>query len=105
MPVRGIKIKIERYYMTIDLFNKKIELKYSLRSLMMYENIQGNSNLPTTITDTLTFLYCIVISSTKDYSITFDQFIDEIDNKPEVVNEMVEWLKDVNTVSQTIKKN
>lgn len=91
--------------MTIKINEKEIELKFSIRALMMYENITGNSFNPTNFTDILTFFYCVVISSTKDYSLTFDAFIDYIDVHPELIQDLTDWMKGINTTNDVIKKN
>ena len=91
--------------MKININEKDITLKYSLRAMMMYENITNHSFAPTTMTDVVTFLYCIVITSTEDYSYTFDDFIDALDKHPEMLNEFTEWLNTVIAVQNNVKKN
>lgn len=91
--------------MDILFKNKKIELKHTMRSMMMYENITGTSKMPNNMTDILTLYYCIVIASCKDYSITFDDFIDECDEHPEIIDTITKWMTNSNTVTESIKKN
>lgn len=91
--------------MTININNKEIELKYSIRALMMYENITGNSFNPSNITDMLTFFYCIIISSSKDYSYSFDNFIDDLDKDPSMLESMTKWMQGNNNTHDTLKKN
>ena len=82
--------------MTITIRQKQVELRYSMRSLFMYENITGQSFNPKTLQDFCTFFYCVVCSSNKDLDLTFDDFIDEvIDPNPQVMNEFAEWLNSV----------
>lgn len=81
--------------MKITIKDKEIELKQSLRALIMYENITDKSFEPKSFQDILTFLYCIVLTSSKDYSlITFDEFIDYIDDNHQVLSDMTKWLND-----------
>lgn len=91
--------------MKITLNNKEIELKYSFRSMMMYENITGKSLEPKGLTDILTFFYCVVLASSKDYSLEFDKFIDWVDENPNSINEFGAWLSSVITVNNSLKKN
>ena len=78
---------------TIKIKDKEIELKQTLRALIMYENITDKAFEPKTFQDILTFLYCIVLTSSKDYSlITFDEFIDFIDENHQVLEDMIKWL-------------
>lgn len=83
---------------------KEIELKYSIRSLMMYENMTSHNFNPTTITDIITYMYCIVLASSKDETITFDEFIDCIDENPDVIEDFNTWLQTVVTTTNSVKK-
>lgn len=85
--------------------NREVELKYSIRAMMMYENITGNSFNPQNLTDILTFFYCIVVSSMKDYSYSFEQFIDELDNEPSKLEELTKWMNNNISNQNTFKKN
>ncbi len=86
--------------MTITIRQKQVELRYSMRSLFMYENITGASFNPKSLQDFCTFFYCVLVSSNKDLDLTFDDFIDEvIDPNPQVMNEFAEWL------GKTMQKN
>ena len=91
--------------MQITLNKKKITLKYTLRAMMMYENMTQKSFSPNTITDVITFMYCVVIASSKDYSITFDQFIDYIDEHPETMTKFADWIQDTSNVQADLAKN
>ncbi len=64
--------------MTITINDKDIELKYTLRSMMMYENITGKTFAPEGVSDILTFFYCVVVASAKNYELKFDDFLDVI---------------------------
>ena len=85
--------------------NREVELKYSIRAMMMYENITGESFNPKNLTDILTFFYCIVVSSMKDYSYSFENFIDELDNEPSKLEELTKWMNDKISNQNTFKKN
>lgn len=91
--------------MKIELNNKEIELKYSMRALMMFENVTGASLSTHGLTDVMTFFYCVVLSSSKDYTITFDDFIDYIDANPSKIVEFSDWLKKIAKSNGVIKKN
>lgn len=91
--------------MKIVIKDKEIELKYSFRSLMMYENITGHTLNQANLTDVITFIYCVILSSSKDYSITFDDVIDYIDENPSLIGEFGEWLNKTIEVNDALKKN
>ena len=85
--------------MKVRIKEQEVELRYSMRSLFMYEKIVGQFN-PKTIEEFATFFYCVLCSSNKDLVLTFDEFIDEvIDPQPELLNQFAEWL------SKTMQKN
>jgi len=52
--------------MKINIKGKEVELKYSLRALMMYENIENKTFQPTSLQNIMTFFYVIVVASSKD---------------------------------------
>ncbi len=85
--------------------NKEVELKYSIRAMMMYENITNSSFNPKNLTDILTFFYCVVVSSMKDYDYSFEQFIDELDNEPSKLEELTNWMNGNINNQNTFKKN
>lgn len=90
--------------MTITIKGREIELKYSIRALLIFENITGESFKGDTLEQMVTLFYSIVLSSTKDFTINFDEFLDEIDNNPELLKQYTEWLLDMNKVQDLIKK-
>lgn len=90
--------------MIITINKKKITLKYTVRSLMMYENMTQKSFAPSTLTDVITFMYCVVLASTKDYSLKFDEFINYLDEHPDTVNKFAEWLQDEGNVNTDLSK-
>ena len=79
--------------MKVKIKEQEITLKYSLRSLFLYERKTGQSFNPKGLRDFAMFFYCVVCSSNKDLDLTFDDFIDEVlDPQPELMSEFAEWL-------------
>ncbi len=91
--------------MKVTINDKEIELKYTLRSMLMYENITDKTFNPSTMSDVITFMYCIVVASSKDYSLKFDDFIDWLDENPNIINEFGEWIQTVVQNNNVFKKN
>ena len=82
--------------MKINIKGKEVELHYSFRALMIYEEILGESfTEPKSFKEIMIFFYSIVLASTKEKDILFDDFVDWLDSSPEVFKEFVEWLKQV----------
>lgn len=69
--------------MEISINNKQVTLKYSLRAMMMYENIAEGNLTPSSLTDVIVFFYCVVLSSSMDYSLELEKFIDWLDENPD----------------------
>ena len=78
--------------MIVKINDKEITLRYSFRSLILYENIQKKSFSPETTTDVLIFMFCVNLSSEKDLEFNFNQFLDMIDENPSLVTEFALWL-------------
>ena len=71
---------------------QEVELRYSMRALFQYEKISGKSFNPKTLQDFCTFFYCVVCSSNKDLDLTFDGFVDYLDEDPSKMSDFAEWL-------------
>lgn len=91
--------------MTITIKNKEIVLKHTLRSMIMFENITEKSFNPEGLSDLITFFYCVVVASSKDYTITFDDFLDWCDETPDCVSQFSEWLMTTVAVNDKLKKD
>jgi DNA polymerase III delta subunit len=91
--------------MKINFNDKEFELKQSLRALIMYENVAEKEFNPKNFTDILIYLYCIVISSSKDYTMSFDSFLDYLDENPDKLNELTAWINSEFATNNIIKKN
>ena len=91
--------------MKITIKDKDIELKNTLRSMIMYENIAEKSFNPETVTDIITYMYCVVVASSNDYTLTFDEFINYIDENPTIFDEFGKWLTSITASNNAVKKN
>lgn len=78
--------------MKIKINDKEIELKYSFRSLIIYENIQNKTFAPESTTDVLIFFYSTILGADRDIQLSFDDFLDMIDENPNLVLEFSNWL-------------
>ena len=71
--------------MTFTINNIEVTLKQSFRSLVMYEQMAGHSFNPTTTFDILLYLYAHILGSSKEVKLSFDEFMDWIDDNPQIV--------------------
>ena len=81
--------------MEVTIKGNTYPLKYSFRALMIYENITQKNFNPQGLSDVITFFYSVVVASSRDNNLRFDDFIDWIDDNPSSLNEFSNWLNDV----------
>lgn len=91
--------------MKIKINDKEIELKQTIRSLLMYENIKGESYSPKNLNDILLYIYCVVVASSKDYSLEYDTFIDWVDDNPGELEKISQFIQQTQENQNNIKKN
>lgn len=90
--------------MQITINEKKITLKKSFRSLIAYESAMGKTFNPTTITESIMYFYCVIISSDSDIELSFDNFMDWLDNNPNSLKEFTQWLIEQNEIENKLTK-
>lgn len=90
--------------MTITINNRDIELKYSFRAMMIYEKIQGEAFNPKGVTETIIYMYSTIIASDMNANITFDDFINWLDENPTVIEKFSKWLMSIIERNRGINK-
>lgn len=71
---------------------KEYKIKVTLRAMMIFEQITGK---PFGITDTLSemlYFYSILLANNPDCNISFESFINELDEHPELITEFKDIL-------------
>lgn len=92
--------------MKIDFNGREIELKYGCRAMLAFENIAEETYTGhKSFTETITFLYCVIITSANDYTITLEDVMDFVDQDMSILTEFGEWLQKQLLVQNTLKKN
>ena len=84
--------------MKVNIKDQEIEMKYSFRSLIIYEEIMGETlTTPKSLKEILVLFYSIILASAKGtlQNFTWDDFMDYLDENPELTVEFTQWLKDV----------
>ena len=84
--------------MKIIIKDKEIELKKTFRSYVIYESITDKIFAPKTMSDIITYFYSVVLASYKDINLTFDEFIDWLDENENALNDFEKWLTEINEV-------
>ena len=90
--------------MEITIEDRTIKLKKTFRSVIAYEKAMNKPFNPTTITETIMYFYCVVIASASELELTFDDFLEWLDNEPTAIKEFTEWLIMVNEIESTTAK-
>ena len=84
--------------MKVNIKDQEIELKYSFRSLIIFEEITSKTlTVPESLKDILILFYSVILASAKGslQDWTWDNFMDWLDENPEITIEFTQWLKDV----------
>lgn len=84
--------------MKIKIQDKEIELKKTFRSYVIYESITDKIFAPKTMSDIITYFYSVVLASDKDINLTFDEFIDWLDENENALNDFEQWLTEISKV-------
>lgn len=87
--------------MEITIKEKTYKVKYGFKALMIYERIEGSAFTPNSLSNMITFFYSCLLASNSE--ITFDEFVDYLDENPNALNEFAEYLNNI-IDAQTLKK-
>lgn len=72
----------------ISINGKDYNIKYTIRSLFIFEQITGKSFAINTLLDNYVFFYSMLIACNNDDVLTWDEFIDALDNDPTILKQM-----------------
>lgn len=78
--------------MKINIKGKDVELRYSMRSLIMFENITSKTFNPQTTLDVMIYFLCVLLASDKTLQLTLDELIDIVDEDPKKLEAFSNWL-------------
>jgi hypothetical protein len=82
---------------TITIAETQLAIKQSFRALMLFEEMTNKSvnQMNETVADILTLFYCILKGNNqKLFNYSFDEFLDVIDEQPEVFTQFTEYLQE-----------
>lgn len=78
----------------IKIKNKEYKVKYTFRALMLFEQITSKMFSIDNLTDQITFFYCLLLANNPDDTMTYDEFIDAIDDDSTILNQFQKYLAD-----------
>jgi len=81
--------------MEITIQEKTYTIKYSIRSLFVFEQLTGKVFKLETLTDTYIFFYSMLLSGNTDCTLSFDEFIDECESQPDLLSDFQNYLTKV----------
>lgn len=91
--------------MKVEIKGKTIELKNTIKSLLLYENIAEESFTPSNLQAIIIYLYCVILGSSGDYTIQYDDVIAMLDENMDILTEFGDWLNTVTETQNKVKKN
>lgn len=87
--------------MEITINDKPYKLKYTLRAMMLFEQITKKIFSIESLSDELVFFYSIILANNPDEPMNFDQFLDAIDNDPDLLIQFQNFLIEENNKRNT----
>ena len=82
----------------ITIKNKEYKIKQTLRALFIFEQITGRPFEIKTMLDNYIFFYSVIIANNPDNILAWDDFIDALDESPNLLTEFTELNQEQNKV-------
>ena len=82
--------------MEIQIKSKTIQLRYTTRAIVLWEQLEKRMFSLQTLTDQYMFFFCTILACNKDedFRLTVEEFFDILDEKPELYKKFAELLQD-----------
>lgn len=74
--------------MQLIIKDKQYNVKYTIRSLFIFEQITGKPFEIKTLLDNYVFFYSMILANNPDTTLLWDDFIDAIDNDKNLVEQL-----------------
>ena len=81
--------------MEITIKEQTYNVKYSIRSLFIFEQLSGKSFTLETLLDQYIFFYSMILANNPECILTFDDFIDEFDEDFTLVAKLQNYITEV----------
>lgn len=78
----------------IEINGKNYKLKYTVRSLFIFEQITGKSFKIESLLDNYLFFYSIILANNRDDVLDWDTFIDALDEDPTLFKRMSDIIEE-----------
>lgn len=77
----------------ITINNKEYKFKFTLRAMMLFEQITQRTFAINNLTDEYLYIYCLVMANNPNADMTFEDLIDAMDNDPAILEKFKEELE------------
>ena len=77
----------------IEINGKTYNLKYTIRSLFIFEQITGKSFKIETLLDNYLFYYCMILANNPDNPLDWDEYLESMDADPQLFKKMSEIIE------------
>lgn len=78
---------------TVKILDKEYKIKYTLRSIFIFEQITRKHFSVQTTFDQFIFFYSLIMANNQDSQLTFDEFIAYLDENPETIQQLSEFIE------------
>ena len=78
----------------IEINGKKYNIKYTIRSLFIFEQITKKKFAIESTLDNYIFFYSMILACNKDEILDWDEYINAMDENPNLIKEMSEVLEE-----------
>lgn len=79
---------------TVTVQGKELKVAYNLKGLFVYEEITGHPYSGGKLVDTYMLLYSMLLANNEEFSLSFDEFINECDTDMNIYRVFVEVMND-----------
>ena len=87
---------------TIQINGTEYKIKYTLRALFLFEEISKKQFKIETLLDNYLFFYCMILANNADTPLTWDEFINALDDDPTLFVKMNEIVSKMSKIDDVI---
>ena len=93
--------------MKLEIKGTEVEIKGKMRAYLIYEQLTNKAFNPKTFTEMMLYFYSLILANAKDIHLTFEEFMDYLDENEDKLSDFYKWLakeNDMNNQLTDIKK-
>lgn len=77
----------------ISIKGKEYSLRYTIRNMIMYEEIAGVPFNPSKTLNVLLFVFCVLVCNNPDFRLGLKEFVDACDEDPSILRTYSDWME------------